>query len=81
MSDILTEEQAKTKWCPYTRIAVTSKYEDDDGLTVNMPTINRPVQDHMRCIASECMAWRIVWSDAANEPRGYCGAFGKATGA
>jgi len=74
----LTEEEAKTKWCPLTRT----------------PSIQR----NMRCLASECMAWRIgkeaktvqrelrsltenkvTFHDQNIPALGYCGAFGKAS--
>jgi hypothetical protein len=43
----MTEDEAKTKWCPAVRWA--------DGW------FNRPKgSEHARCIASECMAWRAT---------------------
>lgn len=55
----MTEELARTKWCPMTR------FSGDSGGT----TFNRGSRDHMnnpeiddrwipRCIASDCMMWR-----------------------
>lgn len=50
---ILTEEQAKTRWCPMTRL--DSSYE-------NNPSLNREMDGSVArgalCIASECMMWR-----------------------
>jgi hypothetical protein len=67
MSDILTEEQAKTKWCPYVRVSMG-------------PNRNQKAETHLTCLASNCMAWRSVWSETAGDARGYCGAFGKPLG-
>lgn len=57
----LTEEEAKTKWCPFTRI-VMKGYRDSDAL---LATANRDSIDAgsglgptCNCIASDCMAWR-----------------------
>lgn len=42
-----TEEEARTKWCPFDRTYLVAQIEIDAG--------------ECRCIASECMAWR--WGD------------------
>jgi hypothetical protein len=58
---ILSEEQAKTRWCPWARTVALV------GSTVNrVPEDGRPDSDCM-CIASECMAWR--WSETAYTER------------
>jgi hypothetical protein len=57
---MMTEEQAKTKWCPNAR-HVTS---DDAG----MPAANRMGPENggigglpwNKCVASDCMAWRFT---------------------
>ncbi len=63
---LVSEEDAKTKWCPFARI-----YPGEPG----MPAANRHNQhnddDPANCIAARCMAWRID-SDGA----GYCGLAG-----
>lgn len=57
----MTESEAKTKWCPFVR------YEQNDGPALNSYAANRPFKpfrdidkQNMRCIASDCMAWRIL---------------------
>ena len=58
---LLTEEQAREKWCPMVHGAV------DDAVAA----INRQNKDNEplgNCIASDCMMWRR----AVNE-RGFCG--------
>lgn len=63
---LLTEEDAKTKWCPFARV-IAGAIEGKGG-TVSPPynrfaaleTGSHPNPVDARCIASECMAWR--WS-------------------
>lgn len=90
---ILTEEEAKTKWCPHVRQSdgigevATNRWDED----------NNPA--YARCIASECMAWEWatkpnpdfkecnMWPDQRarhemdrtlpDHERGYCGLSGK----
>ncbi len=66
----MTEEKAKTKWCPFAR----ALGEREDGASGNY-TANRGVagkpDDWCLCIASDCMAWRRF--SAAD---GYCGLAG-----
>ncbi len=72
---IVTEEQAKAKWCPEARV------ESDDGQGVG--SVNRDfgkghaLSDCM-CLASGCMLWR--WAeyldDSPKRRRGYCGKAG-----
>lgn len=70
----MTEEQAKSKWCPFVRLSAPvdseaagtagNRYGDDIG-------------GNFRCIASACMAWRWknqefdrdveLWSRTKNE--------------
>ncbi len=43
----MTEDEAKSKWCPYTRVGdkAVNRYFDD-------------FPSHSYCIGSACMAWR-----------------------
>ena len=73
----MTEDEAKTKWCPFSRSAT------NDDASINRPgtdTAEAEVQflrDNTRCIASGCMAWR--WRALNTGPReGCCGLAGAA---
>lgn len=53
----MTEEQAKTKWCPFAnRDALGNRTVDDEGKPATFVGC--------RCIASTCMTWR--WANVAN---------------
>lgn len=55
---MFTEEEAKTKWCPWARTA----WAFDDVRNGIFVTANRgTTEDDCRCIASECMAWRWIY--------------------
>jgi hypothetical protein len=68
----MTEEEAKTKWCPFVRHA------EDTNQETSVPAFNRlaePLRYNLNCVGSDCMAWRYV-----NRPvdgHGYCGLAGK----
>jgi len=62
---IVTEEQAKNKWCPMSRVADIS---DGDGEYIPVGYnrwSNGDISLGSYCIGSECMAWV--------EYEGYCG--------
>lgn len=72
----MTEEEAKTKWCPFVRSMFSSSAaasnRDSDGKATR----------GTRCIGSACMAWR--WFETTQEQgklpppySGYCGLAGK----
>jgi hypothetical protein len=77
----MTEDEAKTKWCPFARMKVAS-HADEGVPAVNEPqtTFNRIainsqsapfIADQARCIGSACMAWRrqtVMVDRATNEP-------------
>ena len=75
----MTEDEAKTKWCPFTRFHSSPS---DDIYSNRLG--GRPIAE---CIASECMAWRwqqdtrveIVRGEyvSKNPLHGYCGLAGK----
>jgi hypothetical protein len=51
----MTEEEAKTKWCPHARVL------SDEGSMV-IATVNRGngLQAKTNCIASDCMMWKVI---------------------
>lgn len=49
-----TEQEAKTKWCPFARVGV-----GQEGVGINRRNYDKPtVTEQYCCIASACMAWR-----------------------
>ena len=86
----MTEEEAKTKWCPMVR-AFTSWWPygaDTTAPTGGAAAINRdsPNTNRYNCIGSSCMMWRTtVAVHLTNDPIkfyrkeeiGYCGLAGK----
>lgn len=85
----MTEEEAKTKWCPFARLVVAAQLDNQGNPMVSQPqtTFNRiavsgkdgPWTPHQgRCIGSACMAWRIQSYDGATDTQeGYCGLAGR----
>ncbi|NUO81952.1 hypothetical protein HUU05_17910 [candidate division KSB1 bacterium] len=74
---LLSEKDAKTKWCPFA-ISAVRRYED------SVSTINRRIGSGKPdvdcfCIAADCMMWRAVSVTKDNEKvkLGYCGLAGK----
>lgn len=67
-----TEEEAKTKWCPFARQLVS--IETDDPLRKGpqfATSANRYQNNDMAaCISSACMAWCAIhqWRYHSNEP-------------
>lgn len=76
---MMTEAEAKTKWCPHVRYLAT--FRSDDGKLETAGCFNRGGADSglekSRCIASECMAWQFkdrqysrdteLWSRSKNQ--------------
>lgn len=78
----MTEEEAKTKWCPFARSVFLARNEcsgnrfisgDSNGNNVEIVK-NAP---SCRCIGSECMAWRVCENRLSSISHGYCGLAGK----
>lgn len=70
----MTESDAKTKWCPFTRVG-----EQASGAAENRP------DGSYQCIASACMAWRGLNDLTVVDPKadrhvtlrqGFCGLAG-----
>lgn len=69
----MTEEEARTRWCPMYRVVVDPSSQSLYGNMLNPGA--------MTCAASLCMAWR--WFDESsvdgvrdNQQRGHCGLAG-----
>lgn len=52
----MTEDEAKTKWCPFVRLCVKGASAGNRYGTQHT-TIENPSE--CRCIGSQCMAWRV----------------------
>ena len=74
----MTEDEAKTKWCPFSRVAVGSGAFGEPPL-VGWNRKERESFGHREkiggenhCIASRCMAWRwdTTWVSAVHEGQG-----------
>lgn len=84
----MTEDEAKTKWCPFVRLKPT----DSDGQAFNrlLSHASQPRDDYeialAKCVGSACMAWRTtvvpidsgdVVFNVQNKIVGYCGLAGE----
>lgn len=75
---LLTEEQAKEKWCPFARAPLSWAVDEDHYDTLAAAVnIGRPMI--CRCQGSDCMAWRwepsedfknrqVAYEDSSNLP-------------
>lgn len=77
---LVTEEEAKKRWCPMVRHS-----NGPDG-TWNRYASNPQIPEHYKCIASECMAWRLaerekidMYGKTKGQNRGFCGLSGNPT--
>ena len=57
---MLTEEEAKTKWCPFAR-------QSDEGTGAYNRYQDMTMPPSCLCIASACMAWRWIDEPYLNE--------------
>lgn len=66
----MTEDEAKTKWCPFARTAYIA-INKDTGQAIAAISVNRGLDlqpsERACCIASACMAWR--WTDQYTDTR------------
>lgn len=78
----MTEDEAKTKWCPFARTVTVTDGEVVPGTSGNRHHYESDIvsYDHPNnCIASECMAWRWDAGENVSNPnpkntdQGYCG--------
>ena len=81
----MTEDEAKTKWCPFVRYRLTGT-----DVAVNCDDPERPhafdEEIPFNCIASACMAWRwkafpgaaaSIGDPARSTTEGHCGLAGR----
>ena len=66
----MSEEEARTKWCPYRREIV---WFDSTGNQTPALSHN---DGSLSCIASDCMMWR-QWVPSSDGMKGFCGLGGK----
>jgi hypothetical protein len=77
----MTEDEAKTKWCPFVRIHKV--HPEPDSLVLSNRGAFKPKDWPVNCIASQCMAWRKMQINKGTsyspdwETGGYCGLAGK----
>ena len=67
---IVTEEAAKSLWCPFSRVIFNA--QDKDAKTHGAASFNRTSDGcaHNKCLGSGCMAWE--WHDEERH-LGRCG--------
>lgn len=72
----MTEDDAKTKWCPHARV-VTYAADGEPLMTATNRVSGGVLRAGSDCIASACMSWR--WTQRSGTPRnhGYCGLAGR----
>lgn len=65
----MTEDQAKTKWCPFARVNNGQGYNANRDWEARADS---PFNKRSRCIASACMAWRWnePWTSQTEEGHG-----------
>lgn len=58
----MTEEEAKTKWCPFSNGILIRTFDKHGafsaGLTGNRGVEHGDIADSSLCIGTNCMAWR-----------------------
>ncbi len=74
---LLTEKEARTKWCPFA-VSAVRRYEDSVSVVNRRIGSGKPDVDCF-CIATDCMMWRVVSvkKDDETVKLGYCGLAGK----
>jgi hypothetical protein len=85
----MTEDEAKTKWCPFARVLAQDAERKLQGQAASNRIDWVGGQPQMpvgsACVASVCMAWRtpFLWTedDGSTQPNdgkhGFCGLAGK----
>lgn len=74
--NVMTEEEAKGKWCPFARAMIARAItENKVPRFIAMASANRDEGDeasplYSPCIASSCMAWRWGYETERRHPAG-----------
>lgn len=90
---MITEKEARTKWCPFARVSmwfeIAKKTVGAEQLAQRFAvSVNRApetvsgISEQCKCVGSECMAWRFLEKTTNDgEPDensvGFCGLAGK----
>lgn len=78
---LLTEEQARTKWCPHARVVEVGDDELHGPFNRYHLDADATFSGIAKCIASECMAWRwLNRHEQGAQDGGFCGIAGKVEG-
>ena len=84
----MTEDEAKTKWCPMFRVSHAGAGGSQYSSTSFEMKDNRNFRSQSECLASKCMAWRWMLNVGENPENpaeamslppteGYCGLAGR----
>ena len=68
----MTEDEAKTKWCPQARVSAGIQYNAANRRSPTYRGDPPLMLDGGNCIGSGCMAWRET-----STQHGYCGLAGR----
>jgi hypothetical protein len=66
---LVTEQEAASKWCPFTDVQIFS-------VTARVALSARNMTDGVNCIGTRCMAWRETENAAGAKVFGFCGLAG-----
>lgn len=70
---ILTEDEAKTKWCPFSCTGYHGIGLNRLSLPIGGSREQREIIHDTRCIASGCMMWVVVGAQSFATSPGTCG--------
>jgi len=69
---IMTEQEAKLKWCPFARVAYERNRHNGYAMTSYNRFESGAPSSSAHCVTKDCMAWQQV---SADPNTGCCGAF------
>lgn len=78
----MTEQEAKTKWCPFARVdadgaAGANRYPEVEADGSTIPEDQRVTPLTNTCVGSACMAFRVETDAYGPTGKVYCGLAGK----